>query len=197
MTGARLLFATAMAIATMCAALMFATHDVRYVIRWTARTSLVLFALAYVARPATALWPSTATKRLLRERKWIGDGFALSHLAHLAGIVALAAQDWSTFLATRDAASVVATLMFVVLFAMAITSIDRVREAMSKRAWNALHRTGMHMAWAIFTVTYAGRLARHPVWALPVGLLGAIAAIRFSAWLRTRSKARARVSVAA
>src|SRR5689334_16347631 len=96
MTGPRLLFVIAMAIATMCAGLALATHDAHYIIRWTARTSLVLFALAYVARPATQLWPSAVTKRLLRERKWIGDGFAVSHLAHLAGIVALAVQDGTT-----------------------------------------------------------------------------------------------------
>ncbi|HEY5928317.1 MAG TPA: ferric reductase-like transmembrane domain-containing protein [Kofleriaceae bacterium] len=197
MTGARLLIVIAMAIATMCAALMFATHDPSYVIRWTARTSLVLFALAYVARPATVLWPSPLTKRLLRERKWLGDGFAVSHLAHLAAIVAVVVPDWSAFAATIDAAIVIATVMFIVLFAMAITSIDRVRKAMSKRAWNALHRTGMHMAWVVFTTTYAGRLAAHPVWALPVALLAGIASIRLAAWLRSRSRARARVSVAA
>ena len=197
MTGPRLLFVIAMAIATMCAAMMFATHDVHYVIRWTARTSLGLFALAYVARPATQLWPSPLTKRLLRERKWIGDGFAVSHFAHLVAIVALAAHDWQSFVATWDIARTVATLMFVVLFAMAITSIDRVRKTMSKRAWNALHRTGMHMAWFIFTFTYVGRLAIGAVWAVPAALLLGLAAIRMAAWLRHRRATRARVSVAA
>ena len=190
-----------MAIATMCATLLFLVDPfeeaVLEVIRWTARTSLVLFALAYVARPAAALWPGLATKRLLRERKWVGDGFAASHLAHLAGIIALAAQDWGTFLAGRDAATIVASLMFLILFAMAITSIDSVRRAISKRAWNALHRTGVHLAWIIFTVSYVGRLGSSPVWALPVAVLAGIAGIRLAAWQRARGKARARASVAA
>ena|SRR5688500_8012929 len=201
MTGPRLLFVIAMAIATLCAAILFAapTRDeaVLEIIRWTARSSLVLFALAYVARPATVLWPSPLTKRLLRERKWIGDGFAVSHLFHLAGIIAFASMQWDKFLAGRSAATVVASLMFVILFAMAITSIDRVRKAMSKRWWNALHRTGMHLAWIIFTVTYVGRLTAGAIWALPVAVLAAIAGVRASAWIRTRSRARARVSVAA
>ena len=174
---------------------MFASHDAHVLVRWTARTSLVLFALAYVARPATALWPSTTTKRLLRERKWIGDGFAISHLAHLAGIVALAVPDFDAFVAQQDPTIIVALLMFAILFAMAITSIDRVRAAMSRRAWNALHRTGMHLAWIVFATTYGGRLAASPVWSLPVGLLIAIAAIRFTAWRRRASSRR--VSVAA
>jgi len=37
------------------------------VIRWTARTSLVLFVLAYVARPACQLLPSPTTKTLLAD----------------------------------------------------------------------------------------------------------------------------------
>jgi len=197
MTGPRLLFVITMAIATLCAALMFATHDVHYVIRWTARSSLLLFALAYVARPATQLWPSPLTKRLLRERKWLGDGFAVSHFAHLIGILALALPNWDAFIASRDPSAIIATAMFAVLFAMAITSIDRVRAAMSKRAWNGLHRTGMHMAWFIFTFTYVGRLALSPAWIVFVVPLVAIAGIRVAAWLRQRRRVRARVSVAA
>jgi DMSO/TMAO reductase YedYZ heme-binding membrane subunit len=196
MTGARLLFVIAMAVATMCAGLWFATQDVHAVIRWTARTSFTLWALAYVARPATALWPRRATKWLLRERKWIGDGFAVSQLAHMTAILSAAASP-SAFAATIDAATVVGATSFVLVFAMAITSIDRVRAAMSKRAWNALHRTGMHLAWIVFTTTYVGRLASGAVWLIPVAVLAAITGVRVAAWLRQRSRARARVSVAA
>jgi methionine sulfoxide reductase heme-binding subunit len=196
MTGPRLLFVIAMAIATMCAALWFATHEVHAVIRWTARTSFTLFALAYVARPATVLWPRPATKGLLRERKWIGDGFAVSQLAHMIAILA-AATSPRAFAATIDAATVVGATSFALVFAMAITSIDGIRKAISKRAWNALHRTGMHLAWLVFTTTYVGRLAEGAVWLIPVAALIAITAARVAAWFRQRRRARARVSVAA
>ena len=192
MTGPRLLIVIAMAVATMCAALMFAVEPyeeaVREVIRWTARSSLVLFALAYVARPATVLWPRPLTKRLLRERKWIGDGFAVSHVFHLAAIIALASLNWDAFLAGQDPTVIVASVMFVILFAMAITSIDRVRKTMSKRAWNALHRTGMHLAWIVFAFSYVGRIPRGAIWTLPVVMLAAIAAIRVAAWRATSAK---------
>lgn len=197
MTGARLLFVIAMAIATMCAALMFATADAHYVVRWTARTSLVLFALTYVARPAAVLWPRPGTKWLLRERKWLGDGFALSHVAHLAGIIAIAALDWDAFLADRNATTLLALVAFAVLFAMGITSIDRVRKAMSKRAWDVLHRTGIHLAWVVFVGSYAGRLKNGGISVAAMVVLVTIAAIRAAAWFRARSRARARVSVAA
>ena len=197
MTGARLLFVIAMAIATMCAGLLFATHDAHYVIRWTARTSLALFALAYFARPATVLWPSPLTKRLLRERKWIGDGFAVSHLAHLFAIIAVAVEDWDAFLADRTPSTLLALVAFGVIFAMAITSIDRIRKATSKRAWSALHRSGMHLVWVVFVGSYAGRLGTSVVGPVAMAVLVAIAGVRVAAWLRTRSRRRARVSVAA
>jgi methionine sulfoxide reductase heme-binding subunit len=196
MRGAALLFVIAMAIATMCTAIWFGTHDVHAVIRWTARTSFTLFSLAYVARPATVMWPRPATKWLLRERKWIGDGFAVSQLAHMTAILTAAASP-RAFAATIDASTIVGATSFVLVFAMAITSIDCIRKAMSKRAWNGLHRTGMHLAWVVFTTTYVGRLAGGAVWAIPVAVLAAITATRVAAWLRQRSKARARVSVAA
>jgi DMSO/TMAO reductase YedYZ heme-binding membrane subunit len=157
----------------------------------------VLFALAYLARPATGLWPSPLTKRLLRERKWLGDGFAVSHLAHLFAIIAVAVEDWDAFLADRNATTLLALVAFAVIFAMAITSIDRVRKAMSNRAWNGLHRTGMHLVWIVFMGSYAGRLTTSVVGPVAVAVLVAIAAVRVAAWLRTRSRARARASVAA
>lgn len=197
MTGPRLLLTISLAIAAMCAAIALATGDPYAVIRWTARSSLVLFALAYVARPATQLWRSPLTKRLLAERKWIGDGFAVSHLAHFIAICAAAATDWQAFMAGRSAATLFALFVFAVLFAMAITSIDRVRKAMSRRAWNALHLTGMHLIWIVFVSSYAKRVAQTPILALPFGLLLAIASVRAAAWVRARGKARARASVAA
>jgi methionine sulfoxide reductase heme-binding subunit len=190
MTGPRLLLTITFAIATMCVALAFATGDPHVVIRWTARTSLVLFALAYVARPATQLWPRRSAKRLLRERKWLGDGFAVSHLAHLFAIIAVASRDWSAFIAGQSPTVIVALAMFVLLFAMAITSIDRVRKAMPRRGWLLLHRTGMHLAWIVFASTYVPLLASGVIWTLPVALLVVIATIRAMAWLRGRDARR-------
>src|SRR6476659_4668780 len=92
MTGRRLLVAISLALAAMCTALVATAGSAdlaaHLVIRWTARTSFVLFALAYAARPAVQLWPGAATKRLLAERRWLGLGFAVSHAFHLAGIIA-------------------------------------------------------------------------------------------------------------
>src|SRR5688572_24369395 len=144
----------------MCTALVLtAPSDVvaaHLVIRWTARTSLVLFLLAYIARPAVALAPSATTKALLAQRKWIGLGVATSHAFHLAGIIALAAPDLSAFVRSQDPTILVALLAYIVLFAMAITSIDAVKRRMAHRTWKRLHRFGMHLLWIPFVSTYGG-----------------------------------------
>jgi methionine sulfoxide reductase heme-binding subunit len=197
MTGVRLMVVITLAIATVSAGLAFATHDAAYVIRWTARTSLVLFAAAYVARPANSLWPSAVTKWLMRERKWLGDSFALSHVIHLIAIAIVAFADWDAFIASRVKSTWLAVFAYFVLFAMAITSIDRIRNAMSKRAWTALHRPGMHLFWIVFVGSYARRLSHGPIPIIGTAILLAIAGIRFAAWLRARSRARSRVSAAA
>lgn len=190
-----------MAVATLCAAILFAvdpaSEAVLEVIRWTARTSLVLFAFAYVARPAAVLWPSAATKRLLRERTWIGNGFAVSHLFHLGGIIAFAVTDWATFRAGRGPETLLAGAAYVLIVAMSITSIDRVRAALTRRAWDVLHRTGIHVVWVVFVGSYAKRLANGPFYPAALGVLVTIAAIRAAAWLRARRRTRTRASVAA
>lgn len=183
----RLLLAQVLALAGMIALIILTGHGELEVIRWTARTSLIAFSLAYVARPALQLWRTPTTKYLMRQRKWIGLGFAASHAAHLGGIIVLASPDVGAFIRERGPATIVASLTFVVLFAMAVTSIDRVRKAMNPRAWKLLHRTGMHLSWISFTSTYVASIGVSPGYAVPSAILIGIAAIRVTAWVRGRA----------
>lgn len=176
----------------MCAALVASGAPVLEEIRWTARTSLVLFTLAFVARPAVQLWPNAFTKALLAERKWIGLGFAASHAAHLAGILVLASADFGAFLRSQPPTNAIAALTFLLLFAMAITSIEAVKRRMPARGWKALHRTGMYFAWLAFTATYTTAIGASPVYAIPSLVLVAAAGLRVVAWIRQRQRLAAR-----
>ena len=203
MMGPRLVALCAVAIGAMCATLVAAhgpgPEAAHAVVRWTARTSLALFMLAYVARPAVQLWPRRATKALLARRKWIGLSFAVSHAFHLAGIVAIAWPDPRTFIASQDPTIVVAVLAFLLIGAMAVTSIEAVKARMSRRAWTALHRTGMHVFWVVFATTYGGAVGERGVaYAAPFAALLAIAGARAAAFARARRRHTARrVSAAA
>ena len=191
-TGPRLLASIALATGAMWLALALSVSPAEAaagaVIRWTARTSLVLFALAYVARPLVQLRPSPATKALLAQRKWLGLGFATSHGLHLAGIAWLASPDFGAFVRSQEPSILVAVATFVFLGIMAVTSLDAVRRAMPARTWRGLHWTGMQLAWLSFTATYAGAIAAHPLYALPAALLLGAAALRIAAWARRRRR---------
>lgn len=191
-TGPRLLSLIALATGAMWLVLALAVSPAEAaagaVIRWTARTSLVLFVLAYVARPLVQLRPGPETKALLAQRKWLGLGFATSHGLHLAGIVWLASFDFSAFVRSQEPTILVALATFVFLGIMAVTSADSVRRAMPARTWRNLHWTGMQLAWLSFTATYAAAMALHPLYALPTALLLGAAAIRIAAWARGRRR---------
>ena len=68
-------------------------ESVRLVIRATARTSLVLFVLAFTAGAMAQLAPGEVTRWQRRNRRYLGVSFAVSHFIHLAAILSLAAFD--------------------------------------------------------------------------------------------------------
>ena len=201
MTGARILVVTSAIVAVMCGAIVAfvspGDEAAHAVIRWTARTSLVMFVLAYAARPLLQLRPSAFAKRLVRERKWIGLSFAASHAAHLAGIIWLASPDVAGFVRAQKPSTAVAAATFVLLFAMAITSIDAVKARMSARAWKLLHRTGMHFSWIAFATTYVGALGASPLYALPAAAVVGAGALRVAAVVRARRRVAAKAHAAA
>ena len=192
MTGPRLLLLATLAVSGMCIGLILSLPAgpvaAGAVIRWTARTSLVFFTLAYVARPLVTLRPSPAAKWLLAERKWLGLSFAMSHAWHFAGIAWLASPDVGAFIRAQKPTTAVAAAVFVLLAAMTVTSIESVKRAMSKKLWKRLHWTGMQLAWVAFASTYVGAIGAHPLYIVPAAIVLSIAGMRIAAWVRSRRK---------
>lgn len=163
-------------------------------VRLTARTSLAWFLLAFLARPLVALSPAPLTKWLLAHRRGLGLAMAVSHGAHLAGIVALAARRGDALWASLASTTIIGgSLGFVILAAMAATSTDDAQRRLGRSRWRALHLGGMWSLWIIFTSTYApqaGRGAAMP--AVFTALLIVAASTRPLALLRQRSRRLAR-----
>src|SRR5580700_1725543 len=65
----------------------FEVEGVRMVIRFTARTSLLLFCLAFGAAALARLWPNAWTRWQRRNRRYLGVTFAASHAIHAIAIV--------------------------------------------------------------------------------------------------------------
>jgi len=159
--------------------------------RWTARVGFPIFLAAYIARPLAQLWPSSFAKGLLARRRWIGLGFASSHTVHLFALVTYLKVSGDP---PQPQVLIVGGGAYAILYAMALTSNDAAARAMGKW-WKVLHRTGMHWLWFVFTVSYFGRISdpdRQMIGLVFFPFAMAAAFIRFSAWMDTRRKLRAR-----
>jgi DMSO/TMAO reductase YedYZ heme-binding membrane subunit len=135
-------------------------EGVSQVLRLTARTSLVLFSLAFGARAASRLW---GIKWPLGNRRYLGVSFAVSHTYHLVGIVALAVLvGWPRFVAGTGTSLYLGAVGYVLIAAMVATSFDRTSAWLGRRRWKILHSTGMYALGAFFALTYVGGALASP-----------------------------------
>ncbi|MFV8231848.1 ferric reductase-like transmembrane domain-containing protein [Mycolicibacterium fortuitum] len=128
-------------------------------IRITARTSAILFLLAFTASSLYQLWPNDTTKWIRRNRRYLGVGFAGSHLVHAGFIVAtivLNQQRFETRVVdpTPHGVFVLDFIAYGFIIAMTITSFDRVAKRMRYSTWKALHLTGSYVIWFTFFIAY-------------------------------------------
>ena len=194
--GARIVGWASLALAAMTLAVLAAggtgEDGVRMLIRATARSSLALFSLAFTASSLRRLVHAPATAWLLRNRRYLGLSFAVSHAIHLAGIVDLAVR-WPEQFARTSATTVIGGgLGYVFVAAMAATSNDRAVAALGRRRWRLLHLAGSWLVWGIFASSYVPRAVHAPGY-LPLALLAVAAlGVRIAAWLRQGSAMRRR-----
>src|SRR3954467_2238902 len=83
----------------------FEVEGVRMVIRFTARTSLMFFCLAFSAAALARLMPNTWTRWPRRNRRTLRVTFAASHGIHAIAIGAFAIMDPAGFAAATSLVS--------------------------------------------------------------------------------------------
>jgi len=83
----------------------FEVEGVRMVIRFTARSSLLLFCLAFSATALARLWPNAWTHWQRRNRRYLGLSFAASHAIHAVAIIVFAKMDPAGFAEATSPAS--------------------------------------------------------------------------------------------
>jgi DMSO/TMAO reductase YedYZ heme-binding membrane subunit len=170
----------------------FEVDGVRMVIRFTARTSLVLFCLAFSAAALALMWPNAWTRWLRRNRRYLGVSFAASHAIHLVAIAAFAALDPEGYTATTSIASYIfGGIGYAFIAAMTITSFDRAAAALGARAWRGLHLIGGYYLLFQFMVSFGKRIPDMPLYALFLIPLVAVFALRMIA-MAPRAQATAR-----
>lgn len=160
---------------------------VRWLIRATARTSLVFFLLAYTAQAAVQTWPGAWSSWQRRHRRQWGWLLVTSHGLHAAAIISLAVMAPVLFETLSPPAQRIGPgLAYVFIALMGLTSFDRTAAWLGKVWWARLHTWGMHYIWLSFLVANGKRVAAHPEYALPVFLL--LAALLWRLWCQ-RSRA--------
>jgi DMSO/TMAO reductase YedYZ heme-binding membrane subunit len=144
----------------------FEVEGARMVIRFTARSSLLLFCLAFSAAALARLWPSAWTRWQWRNRRYLGLSFATSHAIHAVAIVAFARMDPASFAEATSAASYIfGGIGYAVIIAMSATSFDRTAALLGPHAWRALHLAGGYYLWFQFMVSFGKRVPAMPLYA--------------------------------
>lgn len=134
-------------------------EGIRLAIRATARTSLVLFVLAFTASALAELVPTAATRWQRRNRRYLGVSFAVSHFIHLAAIIGLAAVDRALFWKLTNLTTIaLAGTAYLFIAAMAATSFDRTAAWLGPRNWRVLHLVGGWYIWVSFAVAVGKRV---------------------------------------
>ena len=182
---------SALAIGVMCAGLLAAAgtgeEGVRVVIRATARTSVGLFVLAFVAAPLARAWPTAASRWLIANRRYVGVSFAVSHLAHLLALLTLVGWSIRSFFTTAGVATGVAGgIGYLFVAAMAATSFDRTAAWLGPRRWRHLHTTGVYYLWFVFFATFAPRAFAAPAFYATITLV-LLAALGLRLGVRVRA----------
>jgi DMSO/TMAO reductase YedYZ heme-binding membrane subunit len=166
----------------------FEVEGVRMAIRFTARTSLLFFCLAFSAAALARLWPNAFTRWQRRNRRQLGVTFAASHVLHAAAIFAFAKMDPAGFAAATSLASYIfGGIGYAFILAMTATSFDATAAAPGPRAWRALHLVGGYYLLLQFTISFGKRIPDMPLYSLFLIPLLAVFALRMIAMASRRT----------
>lgn len=170
----------------------------RSAIRLTARSSAVLFLLAFSASASTILWPGKLTRWMRGNRRYLGLSFAASHTIHAFAFLSLAAQ--TPVLADQVLSRgmiVLGGIGYFFIYALAATSSNKAQAILGMRWWGRLHIVGTHWLWLQFLISFVKHAPDHPEDWLGVALVVAAMSLRIVARLKMNSGWRARGTVPA
>ena len=173
----------------------FEVDGVRMVIRFTARSSLLFFCLAFAASALALLWPASGARWLRRNCRYLGLTFAASHAIHAVAIVCFAVMAPADYaVATTPASYIFGGIGYAFIIAMAVTSFDRTAATIGPRTWRILHTAGIYYLWFQFMVSFGMRIPQMPNYVWFLMPLIVVMVLRITAAILQRRRARVAVS---
>lgn len=130
----------------------------RIAIRLTARTSCILFLLAFCASALRRFRSTVFTNWLLRNRRYLGLSMAVSHGFHAVAIAGVAIFTSENMVRDNHGGN----LGYLFILMMTITSFEAPAAILGRRNWRILHTVGMYYLWLSFTFSFSQRL--HESW---------------------------------
>jgi DMSO/TMAO reductase YedYZ heme-binding membrane subunit len=154
----------------------------RSAIRLTARTSAVLFLMAFSASAVATLWPGRFTSWLVDYRRYLGLSFAASHAIHAYAIWNLTkVSDALSHQILQYDKIIPQEIAYLFIFALAATSSNKAQKMLGMRWWNRLHLIGTHYLWLVFLIAFLKHTSDHPEDWVGVILVFAAMVIRIAA----------------
>lgn len=179
---------TAAALALTVLVLGTGEEALRSGMRTTARLAVVVFSLVFAASSLNALFRAAWSKWLLRNPRSLGLGFGVFQLAHGVLIVLLAALHPASFWADADPLGLIGgSVGYVFLLLLMATSSGGAVRVLGRRAWQALHKSGVYVLWGIFMFTYVPLALMSPAYIPLAALLVAAFAARLVVFFRRRT----------
>jgi methionine sulfoxide reductase heme-binding subunit len=198
-SGWKLFWLLAVIVLAISAAILAIHPDrvqaIHLVIRVTAYTSFVPFLAAFVASSAVTLAPNGFTRRMLRERRYLGLSFAFSHLVHLVAIISYGALNPQLWANRSVLANMPGTIGYVFIALLTATSFRPVSRHMSGAAWKRLHTTGVWVIAIVFGLSFLSRIPKvSALYVVPFSILCLAIAIRVIG-KRVQARRRTRAAI--
>ena len=165
-----------------------------FIVHRSVRCALPLFVLAFTASSLAILWPSTLTRWVLANRRYIGLAFAFAMALHFGFVTYFI---WSFGNPLNFRATMMDVVGFIFLLMMTLTSFRWGARYVSRANWRRLHKTGVYAIWLVAILIYfhGVRVGAGLPYRVFLGVLLVAWMLRVAAWGRQRLSKRHRESM--
>ncbi|MEZ4931115.1 MAG: hypothetical protein R2788_03155 [Saprospiraceae bacterium] len=143
----------------------------RQAIAMSARVSVILFSLAFVASSFHYFLKNSFSWWLRMNRKYIGISFAIMHLIHLVFLIVLQQYFHPVFNIAKTISLLGGGLAYLFVVLMLLTSFPFFAKYLSPKQWSVLHTVGGYWIWYIFIRSYVRKVTFGGYDFIPIVLL--------------------------